>query len=73
MRVEPDKQTDGLANSVIGAAIEGHRVLGPGYLESAYDEALAVELRLREIAFERQKPIGLTPKAIRSVRGVSIC
>jgi GxxExxY protein len=36
------------------AAIEVHRVLGPGYLESAYETALAVELRLRGIPFKLQ-------------------
>ena len=56
MRVlqEPDFETDALARSVIGAAIEVHRYLGPGFLESVYERALCVELRLREIPFERQ-------------------
>jgi len=54
---EPDKEIDDLANAVIGAAIEVHRVLGPGYLESVYEEALAIEFELRGISFERQKPI----------------
>ncbi len=53
---EPDRETDALAHVVIGAAIEVHRHLGPGFLESAYEEALCVELRLREIPFERQRP-----------------
>ena len=44
---EPDARHDNLANAVIGAAIEVHRELGPGYLESVYEEALAVELGLR--------------------------
>jgi GxxExxY protein len=53
---EPDSQTDALAHTVIGAAIEVHRHLGPGFLESVYEEALCVELRLRKIPFERQHP-----------------
>lgn len=44
-----------LTESVIGAAIEVHRELGPGLLESAYQRALAHELRLRGVAFEEQK------------------
>lgn len=59
---EPGKEIDDLANAVIGAAIEVHRVLGPGYLESVYEEALAIELKLRTISFERQKPIGVEYK-----------
>lgn len=59
---EPDKDIDDLANAVIGAAIEVHRTLGPGYLESVYEEALAVELRLRGIGFERQKTINVDYK-----------
>ena len=41
--------------AVIGAAIEVHKELGPGLLESAYQRALAHELGLREIPFEQQK------------------
>ena len=57
MRAEPDRQTDALANAVIGAAIEVHRMLGPGYLEGVYEESLAIELGLRGIPFERQKSV----------------
>jgi GxxExxY protein len=60
--IEPDGKTDGLAHAVIGAAIEVHRHLGPGFLESVYEEALCVELAVREISFERQKEISLTYK-----------
>lgn len=44
-----------LTEQVIGAAIEVHRILGPGLLESAYQRALAHELGLRRVAFEQQK------------------
>lgn len=45
---------DELTERIIGAAIEVHRVLGPGLLESIYEEALAIELELRGISIERQ-------------------
>ena len=45
---------DARSNQVIGAAIEVHRQLGPGLLESAYELCLTEELSLRGIAFERQ-------------------
>ena len=44
-----------LTEQIIGAAIEVHREVGPGLLESAYQRALAHELMLREIRFEEQK------------------
>ena len=60
---EPGIELDALANVVIGAAIEVHRILGPGYLECVYEEALAVELELRRIPFERQKPVSVDYKS----------
>jgi len=51
---EPDVRLDQLAYEVIGAAIEVHRELGPGYNESIYEEAMAIELELRGIPFKRQ-------------------
>jgi len=51
-----------LAHRVIGAAIEVHRVLGPGYLESVYEEALCLEMEARGIPFVRQYPIGVDYK-----------
>lgn len=51
---EPDKELDRLAHGVIGAALEVHRELGPGLLESVYEEAVCIELRLRGIPFVRQ-------------------
>lgn len=56
---EPDIQTDELAHRVIGAALEVHRALGPGYLESIYEEALAHELRQQEVSFARQYPVAV--------------
>ena len=44
-----------LSYAVVGAAMEVHRVLGPGFLESVYEAALAHELTLRGISFEQQK------------------
>lgn len=59
---EPTPEVDRLAHEVIGAAIEVHRLLGPGYLESVYEEALGVELSLRGIDFARQVPIAVSYK-----------
>ncbi len=50
-----DEQVNALTEQVIGAAIEVHRQLGPGLLESAYQRALAHEFSLRKIVFEPQK------------------
>ena len=47
---------------MIGAAIEVHRVLGPGFLESVYEEAFCVELTARRIPFTRQIPAAVTYK-----------
>jgi GxxExxY protein len=54
-----------LTRDVIGAAIEVHRLLGPGLLESAYEECLARELVLRGIRFERQKPAPIVYKDVK--------
>lgn len=48
---------DELSNRVIGAAIQVHRELGPGFLESTYEKALHVALRHRRIAFDCQRAI----------------
>ncbi len=53
---------DQLTEKIIGAAIEVHRLLGPGLLESIYGEALCVELQLRGISFERQVNIDVLYK-----------
>ncbi|MEA2015071.1 MAG: GxxExxY protein [Thermodesulfobacteriota bacterium] len=51
-----------LSSKIIGAAIEVHKALGPGLLESAYEECLCHELSLRGIVFERQKPLPIKYK-----------
>lgn len=58
------KRSDELSNQIIGAAIEVHRILGPGLLESTYEQCLCHELTLKNISFERQKPLPVTYKGI---------
>ena len=58
------KKSDELSNQIIGAAIEVHRILGPGLLESTYEQCLCHELTLKNISFERQKPLPVTYKGI---------
>ena len=60
MNLEMNKLTE----AVIGAAIEVHRELGPGLLESAYQQALEHELTLRGIAFDSQKACPITYKGL---------
>jgi len=50
---------------IIGAAIEVHRELGPGLLESAYEECLCRELSLRELTFQRQLPLPVEYKGVK--------
>ena len=57
-------RSDELSRVAVGAAIEVHRVLGPGLLESAYEEALCHELRLRQVSYERQKPLPVMYKGV---------
>jgi len=59
---EPDKLLDDLARVVVDAAMEVHRELGPGFTENVYEEALAVELGLRGVAFERQSAVSVSYK-----------
>ncbi len=54
-----------ITHDVIGAAIDVHRALGPGLLESAYQECLCRELLLRGIPFERERPLPLEYRGIR--------
>ena len=53
------RRLNDLSERIIGAAIEVHRLLGPGLLEAPYEECLCHELAGRELTFERQKPLPL--------------
>lgn len=61
-RREPSQEVDELARIVIGAAIEVHRALGPGYLENVYEEALYYEIQLRGVPCERQVKVSVRYK-----------
>ena len=54
-----------LSGKVIGCAIEIHRALGPGLLESAYQQCLCRELTLRSISFQQEKPLPVEYKGCR--------
>ena len=56
---------DELSNRVIGCALEVHRELGPGLLESTYEQCLAHELKLNGIRFELQHPLPVKYKSVR--------
>ena len=53
-----------LTSKIIGAAIEVHKALGPGLLESAYEQALCHELSLRSLKFQRQKSLPVVYKGV---------
>lgn len=53
-----------ITENIIGASIEVHRALGPGLLESTYEECLCYELKLRNIPFERQYNLPINYKGV---------
>ena len=59
---------DPLTHRIIGAAIQVHRLLGPGLLESTYEEGLCLELTLLGIPFERQVPLPIVYKSMTLLR-----
>ncbi len=62
MTPDPINERDILTESIIGAAIEVHRILGPGLLESVYETCLCYELEQRGIEFRRQDPLPIIYK-----------
>ena len=57
-------ETELVGSAVIGGAIEVHRHLGPGFLERIYQEALCLELALRQLTFEREKSVQVNYKGV---------
>ena len=57
-------ETERTGSALIGAAIEVHRHLGPGFLERIYEEALCLELAARKLAFEREKSVQVNYKGV---------
>lgn len=62
--VESDLMHCEITREIIGAAMEVHRTLGCGFLESVYEEALAIEFNLRKVRHERQKSINVIYKGL---------
>ena len=63
--VATERQENDISGKIIGAAIEVHKHLGPGLLESAYEECLCCEFDLRGIKFQRQVPLQLNYKGLK--------
>jgi|SRR5215510_899345 len=65
MKTPSIKNINEISHDIIGAAIEVHRQLGPGLLESAYRECVTKEFTLRGIPFEREKAVPLEYKSVK--------
>jgi GxxExxY protein len=63
--MESRKNFSELSNKVIGCAIEVHKALGPGLLESAYQQCLCHELKLNGVGFQMEKPLPIDYKGCR--------
>ena len=61
-----------ITGEIVGAAIEVHKYVGPGLLESIYDACLARELTLRKLPFERQKALDVEYKSAKLTEGYRI-
>ena len=62
------EEIDDIAGRVIGAAIAVHRALGPGLLESAYDECLSLEMTLSGLKYERQMALPIVYRSVTLLR-----
>ena len=71
-RRDAETVRDPVTERVIGLAIEVHRALGPGLLESAYEECFAYELVQHQIRFQRQVPLPIVYKAVQLECGYRI-
>jgi len=67
--MDTKEKSNALSREIIGAAIEVHKALGPGLLESAYEECLCQELKMRNIPFERQVDLPIEYKGIKLSAG----
>ncbi len=67
--MDTKEKANALSREVIGAAIEVHKALGAGLLESAYEECLCEELKLRGIPFERQVELPIEYKGVKLSAG----
>ena len=65
VNMDSKKNFSELSNKVIGCVIEVHKALGPGLLESAYQQCLCHELRLNDIGFHIEKPLPIDYKGCR--------
>jgi GxxExxY protein len=63
--VESKERLDQITETIIGVAIDVHRTLGPGLLETVYEACLSFDLEARGLNLERQKPLPLTYKGMR--------
>jgi GxxExxY protein len=59
------ERLNALTDQIIGCAVEVHKALGPGLLESAYESCLAFELSRRGLSVERQKPLPLVYEQVK--------
>jgi len=65
--MKEEERLNHITEMIIGAAIEVHRALGPGLLESAYETCLAFELAQRSLKVEQQKPLPVVYSAFSAV------